>query len=211
VNDPSKNVNITTFPSFSIQQGKMLGGKIGTPGLSYVYSPQLNNSRNISVYVPQSVLQNTIPRKVNIMLMMDGEFEVTAAMAFQGGFELAVMTSVVPESILIGVPSNPNLLLVNPSGDDHGANERTFEYTFAVCNATLMDCNPATSGYTVLNTGGTDLLLDFISDIVIPTVLEVIGNFTAGEVSIFFVHMFYLCFSYSLLNFISSLTSLSIL
>ena len=123
---------------------------------------------------------------VNLSVVDLSNFYVLISIYFHQGFELAVRTSVAPESILIGVPSSADLFNANfsSSGTDHGSNERTFELTFAVCNSSLMDCNPATSYYTVDNTGGTDLLLDFISEIVIPTVLRAIGNFTKGEVSI---------------------------
>lgn len=150
--------------------------------LQSVYSPQLNNSRNISVFLPQSVLQNTIPREVNILIVLDGEYDVTSAFAYQGGFDVAVRDSVVPESILIGIPSNPDIFNADPNYEF--AQSRTFELTFAKCNSSLMDCNPATSGYNVDNTGGTDLFLDYITEQIIPTVMKAIGNFTKGEVSI---------------------------
>lgn len=178
-------------------------------------------ARNISVFIPQSIRQNTIPRAgdnidgknnhlfydknliansthsrytcstsntsntstipmcvVNILLMMDGEYGVVSAFVNRGGFDLAVSTGVAPESIMIGVPSTPDLLsAVDPS-------DRTYEMTFNICDPSLMDCDPATSGYTVDNTGGTDLLLSFITENVIPLVLDVIGMEAGGEISI---------------------------
>ena len=179
--DTAATVELVTFPWFGLDGGKVVTGTTSPEyaNLAEVYSPQLNNSRNISVYIPPSILQNTIPRAVNIMLMMDGEYGVTFAFAFRGGFELAVVTGVAPESIMIGVPSSPNIydaFCCSPH-----VPERTYELTFDVCDPSLMDCN---GGYTIYNTGGTDLLLNFTIDTVIPLVLDVVGMLPGGEVSI---------------------------
>lgn len=176
ISDVNQEAVLYTFPWFGLDEGMIIGASDNTE-LAHVYSPQLDNYRNISVFVPQSILQNTVPRAVNIMMMMDGEYGVVSAFVNRGGFDLAVSTGVAPESIMIGVPSTPDIFsAVDPS-------DRTYELTFNICNPALMDCNPATSGYNVDNTGGTDLLLSFMSDNVIPLVLDIIGM-QQGEVSI---------------------------
>mmetsp|Transcript_5493 Transcript_5493/g.8979 ORF Transcript_5493/g.8979 Transcript_5493/m.8979 type:complete len:590 (-) Transcript_5493:174-1943(-) len=177
----SETVELVTFPWFGLDGGMVVNGSSSPfyAALTQVYSPELNNSRNISVYIPPSILQNSIPRAVNIMLMMDGEYGVTFAFAFRGGFELAVVTGVAPESIMIGVPSAPDAFDAAPTGPHEP--ERTYELTFAVCNSSLMNCD---GGYTVNNTGGTDLLLDWLNGTVIPLVLDVVGMLPGGEVSI---------------------------
>jgi hypothetical protein len=98
ITDAKQTIALTAFPAFGM----------ATSGQTVVlmedlYSPQLNNSRNVSVFIPPSLLQNKMQRPVNIMILLDGAHSVVESFAARTGFETLQVSGVVPESIMIGV------------------------------------------------------------------------------------------------------------
>jgi enterochelin esterase-like enzyme len=130
-----------------------------------LYSPQLSNSRPIAVYTPRSLLENTIPRPVRVILITDGLPEVLADAASYA-FDPLMRSGVIPEAIVIGVAP----VLAN----------RIYENTFSPCDPTIMDCS---QGY--INAGGADKYLDFLKNTVIPAVVANIpGLSSVSEVTL---------------------------
>jgi len=166
VTSAAETYKVTMYPWFGLVEGRV---DVLLPSL---FSPQFNNSRNVTVYRPPSILQNPAERAVNILFLMDGHSTVTSSFALRAGFQQAVLTGLVPaDTLLVGVPPTPDPLAVK------WANERTYEMTFAECDPSLMDC----TGYGP--TGGMDLLLDFLQDTVAPAIIQAVGM-QLGEVSI---------------------------
>lgn len=169
--------NLTIFPNFYV----FGDGVLHLPLFSNFYSLQLDNARDISVYIPWSLIENPIKREVTILVQLDGDAEAVSYFVKQGGFDSSVLSGVAPESILIGIGT-----AVNGTGCPStlsGCSQRLYEFSDVACNR---DGN-LESGYCpwVNQTyGGLDLFLDFTWNTVIPSVLERIG-FSQGEVGIF--------------------------
>ncbi len=69
------------YPSFNID----------TPGevetlIDDIYSPQLDNYRDVPVYTPFSLIENPIRRPVNVLVILDGFYNMVELMALSGGF-----------------------------------------------------------------------------------------------------------------------------
>lgn len=148
---------VTAYPYFGMVQG------VVSTMFPNMHSPQLGNDRDISVYVPASLSQNTIHREVNVLVVNDGTPFYMQQLAFAGGFDRAVLTGAVPETIMVGLPQNGT------------GCERTFELTFSVSNQT---------GCKALGeSGGSLKYFDFIQSTVVPAVMKKL-NLSLGEVSI---------------------------
>lgn len=98
INDTAETVTLDVYPAFGL-------GEVGTTSvlLPQFYSPQLNNSRDIPVYIPPSVIQNKEQRPINIMFVLDGSESVVESYATRTGFEASQQMGDVPESIMIGL------------------------------------------------------------------------------------------------------------
>lgn len=168
VEDPAATYAFEVFPAFGI----------GETGRTYVileqfYSAQLDNSRNISAYVPPSLLQNTVPRPVNIMFVLDGSDAVVQSYSTRTGFEAAQIMGVVPESIMVGITTVEFAYQLD-------FNQRTYEMTYAEAMAYPSEtCISGEYGPT----GGTDKLLQWLDEDVIDAVLAELGMLR-GEVAI---------------------------
>ena len=145
---------VTAYPYFG-----MAAGSVSTM-FKNLHSPQLGNDRDISVYVPASLRQNSVRREVNVLVVNDGTPFYMQQLAFPGGFDRNVLTGAVPETIMVGIPQNGT------------GCERQFELTFSVSNQT--GCKAS---------GGNTQYLDFIQNTVVPAVLKNM-NAIQGEVSI---------------------------
>ena len=154
---------VEAYPYFGMTRGSV------STLLPSLYSPQLNNSRDIPVYVPASLRQNPTSRAVNVMIVNDGTPYYVERLAFAGGMDNAVLTGAVPETIMIGLPQN----------GETGC-ERQFELTFSA-TAAGAPCN-CNSGDSTCPSGGTEAYLAYIRDTVVPAVTEAL-NVTAGEIS----------------------------
>lgn len=168
ITDSAQTLSLTTFPSFGI-------GSTGTTLvlLPSLFSPQLNNTRDVAAYLPPSLLQNKMSRKMNVMIVLDGALSTIETYSKRTGFEAHQMMGVIPESIMIGITT----VEFAYAGD---FNQRTYELTYAVAESyPTQTCISGENGPT----GGADLLLQFIRDTVIPKALEELGM-TLGEISI---------------------------
>ena len=145
---------VTAYPYFG-----MAAGSVSTM-FKNLHSPQLGNDRDISVYVPASLRQNSVRREVNVLVVNDGTPFYMQQLAFPGGFDRAVLTGAVPETIMVGIPQNGT------------GCERQFELTFSVSNQT--NCKAS---------GGNSQYFDFIQSTVVPAVLKNM-NAIQGEISI---------------------------
>ena len=87
-------ITLTVYPGFGMGVGET------SEMFPAMYSPQLNNSRKVPVYVPSTVLQNKVKRVVDIMVILDGSEEVVQKFSTLGGFESAQTAGFVPESIM---------------------------------------------------------------------------------------------------------------
>eukprot|EP01035_Chromulina_nebulosa_P024885 gene24885-32420_t len=199
----SSVANLTIYPNYYV----FGQGRLQAPLLHNFYSPQLNNYRDISVYVPWSLIENSITRAVNILVQLDGDVETIPYYVFQGrersplfnpivhvyfilgylsddlvgGFESYVLSGAAPESIMIGIgTANNGSGCPDPS---NGCLERNYEFSNVACNADgnleAGYCPWANQAY-----GGLDAFLNFTWDTVIPAVLQNI-SMLRGEVSIF--------------------------
>jgi len=171
ISDTSSVVSIDMFPAFGLSS-------VGNTSivLPSFYSSQLNNSRDIPVYQPPSLLQNKVKRAVNIMILLDGSYHVVENYATRTGFESYQLMGQIPESIMIGIST----IEFAYRGD---FNQRTYEMTYEKAlhypNETCIYADA---------TGGASKLLDWIDNDVIPSVLASIGEggtgMDRGEVSI---------------------------
>lgn len=156
---------ITSYAAFSLQSGE-------DAVLRNVYSPQLNDTRDIPYYIPPSILQNPIRRKVNMMFLFDGANETVSSFAFRAGFNNAVSTGVVPQdTLLVGITTYQYAVTGNLC-------ERYYELTFTQCNTSLEQCK-----YGDCATGGTITMFLFLNETVIPLLLSKL-NMDLGEVSL---------------------------
>ena len=156
VQHSSEKALVVAFPYFGMQQGSVYSL------LPDLYSPQLQNRRDINVYVPASLLQNPLSRAVNVLIINDGTLYFLEQLAFAGGMDHALLKGSVPETIMIGLPQNAT------------GCQRQFELTFSV-----------TSGNTScahVSAGGTDRYLAFIKDTVVPAATAAL-DVKPGEMS----------------------------
>lgn len=130
--------------------------------LNQFYSPQLDNHRNVSVFVPASILNNGLKRKVDVLVLLDGSDSVVDSFATRGGFEAAQASGRAPESIMIGITALEFAY-------DFNFDQRTYELTYA------FEDNAEDSCISGARTGGSDLLLAWIDEDVIPAVLNKVG------------------------------------
>jgi enterochelin esterase-like enzyme len=146
---------ITAFPYFEMAQGSV------STMFESMYSPQLGNARDIQVYVPASLQQNSVSRTVNVLIVNDGSPHYMQQLAFAGGFDRAVLTGAAPETIMIGLPQ------------DGESCQRQLELTFSI--GSTFGCNETWSG-------GNDKYFAFIQNTVVPAVLANL-SVTLGEVA----------------------------
>ena len=114
-----------------------------------MYSPELQNYRDVIVYTPPSYSENPIKRYSNVLIMHDGQNLFNPATAFMGNAWMIqdslnpqITSGNIDELIVIGVYNTAN---------------RTYEYTYSY--------DPS-EGFG----GDGDLYLDFLESTVIPWV-----------------------------------------
>ena len=91
---------IVAYPYFGFDQGKIY------TIFKNMYSPEFKNYRDVNVYIPSSVRQNTVNRTVNVLVVNDGTLFYLNKLAYEGGFDQLVISGGVPETIMIGIPQN---------------------------------------------------------------------------------------------------------
>lgn len=141
--------DVHVFPYFNTQNGtvELLEG---------FYSPQLGNTRNISIYLPPSYYENTLKPMRNILIMQDG----------QSLFDPATAPSWSPpwwcqnvSDVLISEGSIDEYMIVAPWTV---LSNREYEYTFSVFNGT--------------RGGGADVYLDYLEETMLPEVIAHYGS-----------------------------------
>ena len=164
---PSGKLHV--YPAFGFGRGNTTNDF-----LSQFKSPQFDNRRDIPVYLPPSVRQNSVRRAVNALILLDATGPVVQDFASRGGFETAQYMGDVPESIIIGI----NQLFATLAGDP---NQRNLELTYG------REVDPASTGSCIKvgpnHTGRADDLIEFIVEDVLPAVYAKIGM-DLGEVSV---------------------------
>ncbi|KAL9641786.1 hypothetical protein ABK040_011772 [Willaertia magna] len=149
----NRNYIVKLFPWFYTTEGSIVT-------FSGIYSPQLNNYRNISIYLPPSFNENLKKSYENILIMHDGQNLFDPKTAFLNNAWMCQNTLnqlinnndymySIPEIIVIGIDNT---------------NDRMNEYTYSK--------DPK---YKVGGSG--DLYLDFIETIVLPFVTKSLNNF----------------------------------
>ena len=172
ITSPDQTVELLMYPAFNIAGI----GNVSTIFKNY-FSPQLGNVRDISLYLPYSLIENPIQRKVNVLVLYDGSIENTQLYAFNGGFDVGTASGSAPESIIIGIPAGMNGTACPTVNGTTICNQRFYEMTPTQCNATINDCEP-TQAY-----GGTDLFLEFTLQVVDSVLSEL--QLELGELSSF--------------------------
>jgi len=151
VNLPRESSSVTIYPWFHSNQGEY--SIIGT-----IYSPQLNNTRDIIVYTPPSYYENTLKTQTNILVMQDGQNLFNASTSYAGvawdcqdTVNSYVVQGLMEEVLIIGVYNTP---------------DRIDEYTYSYDPCYTTDFR----GNCVGGGGKGDLYLDFLIENVIPWV-----------------------------------------
>jgi hypothetical protein len=163
-------VSLSMFPSFSAKGI----GKTSTL-ISNYYSSALGNVRDISIYIPWSLIENPLPREVNSLVLLDGSLDYLSFLTDQGGLDVTLLNGGLPEMIIIGIPPALNGTAC-PSGAS-GCDQRSYELTPTPCDSSVSQCS------TQQVYGGAAIFLDFVWESVIPAVyLEL--NLQVREVAI---------------------------
>ena len=126
--------------------------------IGQVFSPQLNNTRDIVIYTPPSYYENTLKPMTNVLVMHDGQNIFNASTSFGGtpwGCDKTVDRLVVQgdmeEVLIIGVYNTPDRL-----------NEYTYIYDPCYDTTLLGEC--------VGGGGLGDIYLDFLIETAVPFV-----------------------------------------
>jgi len=137
-----------------------------------IESTTLENTRPIAVYTPWSLIENTMPRKVNVLIMNDGYFDILGIFATRLGFDALQIAGELPETIIIGVP---------PGTGPH-ENQRMYELTYSQCQGeTCGQVSPPGAP-----TNGSAVYLDWVKEVVIPAVMGTsFPGFELNEAGIF--------------------------
>jgi len=125
-----------------------------------VFSPQLNNTRDIIIYTPPSYYENTLKPMTNVLVMHDGQNLFNASTSFGGiawGCDKTINNLVgqgrMEEVLIIGVYNTPDRL------DE-------YTYIYDPCYTTTI------TGSCVGGGGKGDLYLDFLIETAVPYVQQ---------------------------------------
>lgn len=156
---PSYNSTVEIYPWFWSNAGEY--SVVGS-----IFSPQLNNTRNVVVYTPPSYYENSLKTIKNVLVMHDGQNLFNPSTSFGGIAWLCqdtvdhlVVNGSMEEIIIVGLYNTP---------------ERIDEYTYSYdpCYSGVLDhCSPGG--------GEGDLYLDFIVETVKPWIEE---NFRVPDI-----------------------------
>ena len=187
ITDPSAAYTVEAYPAFGFMSGSATNLLTAFPSPTLDIAANIaagmpSTTRDVPVYVPPSLLQNKVARKLNIMVTFDSDLTVVESFAFRAGFEHAQLTGDAPESILIGI----GVLQFAFAGN---LAQRTYELTWDQTLDDRYSCNGAAEGIDQPLTGGSDKLLTWIDTSVIPAVLSRLSSlhgstYSRGEVSI---------------------------
>ena len=174
ISSPSDEASLKIYPFFDLR-GKGMTQLL----LPNFYSPQLGNVRDINVYWPYSLIENPTLRKINVLIVNDGTLDALKVFAETSAVDSLNAVGSIPEVIMIGLPNAPNGTACPSELVNAGVcSQRNYELTPTVCDPVNNFCPEFQP------TGGADEYLEFAYTNVIPAVLERLGNFELGEVSI---------------------------
>lgn len=114
-------------------------------------------------------------RPVNVMVLLDASEAVVDNFARRGGFEAGQALGTVPESIMVGI-STLEFTLKGTYPFDQRGYELTYEQQLPDNQTCVLQAGGAP-------TGGSDLLLEWIDNVVLPAALAAVGM-DRGEVAI---------------------------
>lgn len=150
---PPQSSTVDLYPWFWSGAGQY--GIIGS-----LFSPQLNNTRDIIIYTPPSYYENTLKTINNVLIMHDGQNIFNASTSFAGvawncqdTINSLVVQGLMEEVLIIGVYNTPNRL-----------NEYTYIYDPCYSKNILGNCEGGG--------GEGDLYLDFLIENVVPFVKQ---------------------------------------
>lgn len=149
----SESSSVSIYPWFYSKHGeyKVIGS---------LFSPQLNNTRDIIVYTPPSYYENSLKQMNNVLIMHDGQNLFNASTSFGGiawgcdeTIDELVVEGSMEEVLIIGVYNTP---------------DRIDEYTYIYdpCYTTNLRGECQGGG------GKGDLYLDFLIENVVPFVKQ---------------------------------------
>lgn len=155
-----RNHRITVLQGDSDRQPAVVCPYFNTPRgvtqtISNVYSPQLNNSRDVWLYIPGLVQENTVcANEARVLLMHDGQ-NLAPLWNVTQHLDDEIANSEIPPILVIG-PYNTGF-------------NRIYEYTYSA--------NPPYGG------GGGDKYLDFLQDTLMPQMQQYFPtvNFTPAN------------------------------
>lgn len=132
-------ITMEVYPAFGLLQRANITTLLNTAELSEpTFGKSTITSRDINVYIPPSISQNTIKRPINILVANDGSYQEVETYVMSG-FDVAVQTGKVPESILVGIPQTAP-----------GVCNRYYELSYGNC----------TTGWVKYNRGSNPLSYD---------------------------------------------------
>ena len=172
-------VNLEIFPAF----GLGVYGETTTMLPNFATPSSLGGPRDIPVYVPPSVSQNTVKRKVNVLFFFDGSEVVVRDFARRTGFEAGQFQGTVPESIIIGIQTAQYAYAFNFAA-------RSYELSYSDISqmneqeTCLVSDNGDGSFSGISPSGGSDELFDWMLDSVLPAVMATL-DMEVGELTTF--------------------------
>jgi enterochelin esterase-like enzyme len=172
---------VVMYPVFSYEGVGVT--EVTLPGFA---SASLGNSRDVSVHYPYSLVENTIGRAVQVMVVLDGDLQTLSLLMTRGGIDGLMAIGALPETVFIGVPGAATGLYCNASQVAAGlCRQRNYEFTPTQCDPARNV--PHCGGVAWTPTGGGDILLDFVVDEVIPAVMrapQLRGVFSVADIGI---------------------------
>jgi len=128
-------VSFTIYPWFEDYQGVEFN-------IDNVYSPQLNNTRSVWIYVPPGLVENPLRVESNVLIMHDGQ-NLSPLWNVSGHLDNLIMGGKMESVFVIGPYNTP---------------DRIAEYTYCA--------DPQYGG------GKGDLYLDFLADTLLPMIAQ---------------------------------------
>ena len=163
-------MTLNTYPTFGISSIKEVT-EATTVVIPNYFSSFFNNKRNVSVFVPYSMKENSVGRPINILVMNDGALNYLSSAINRGGLDSAMQNGALPEVLIIGIAQPAN------------NTQRVWELTPWPCVPSLNMVKPAVcSGYPL--TGGADAYLSMVQTIITQVMAQFKG-FSINERSMF--------------------------
>ena len=112
IDDPSAQYTVEAFPAFGFMSGSASNLLTAFPSPTLDLPGMASTVRDVPIYVPPSLSQNRVARKLNIMVAFDSDLEVVESFAFRAGFERAQLSEHAHQPILLGVGRVPGVVVL---------------------------------------------------------------------------------------------------